>query len=204
MIKKYILLFMVLFSMEIYGKDGIENKLVIDYGNFLNIEGQKEIHSILEYLHDQTGIYVTLVTVKNMEDVNINTSISDYVNEINKTGNKDIIIFVRDKDKYGIYLSGGVNNKVISDKIDGILKLYMENQSEVEYFYTEFMTIFKFLAQNEQMEVMKKYNTKNIRVEKYKKGFFYSMIGFLALVSGAGIYLKKRREYMIKIGAVFK
>lgn len=200
---KYLGIF-IFVTVFVFADEMIMNKMVVDYGNFLNIEGQKEIHNVLEYIYDQTGIYVSLVTVENTEKIDMETSILDYVSEINKKGINEIIILVRDKNKYHVYLFGGVNNKEITRNINELLNSYKENQQQIEYFYSEFNFIIKYLSQPSELEILKKYNTQNLKLQKTKKIVAVVLVIIFVLAVIIGLYMRERRKYLKKIGAIIK
>lgn len=172
----------------------IKNKLVLDYGNFLEIEEQKSIHLALESFYKENNIYISIVTLNKEESYNLVRSIREGIKKINKKGFENIIIILRSLEGYKIYTYGFQNSLKLKEIINQVLNNGKKHQS----YFEEFKDLLEMLKR--EQSILKKYIFKN-NFQNYFFNYKYHILilSFLILIFVINI-LKRRKRYFERLG----
>ncbi len=188
---RLILLLFLNFTLE---SKEIKNKLVLDYGNFLSIEQQKNLHSTLENFYKKNNIYISIITLEKENFYNLNRSVYQGIKKITKRGFRNIILILRSLESYNFYIFGFEN----SFQVKRILEKAIKNEEKDQNFFEEFKSLIEILEK--EKEFLNKYVLKNNFMYYFLKYKYYILLlSCLIFVLIVNIH-RKRKKYLERLG----
>lgn len=188
--RKVVLILILLISViVVYGNEKsvdykiINEGVISDYGLFLKPDEKINLHKKIEYLYNQTGILLKIVTLKDDSTIRyvLNNSITDYF-EKNKNKYPSVLVLLRTESSYKIYYYGKLNNDVFTKEFEAFFLMFKENQEafELKTYNEEFDSLINtFLQEDSYFKLFKKFGAKEGKSFPY---LFQTIISGIVLI----------------------